>query len=41
MTKAQIKSNLQEQLPSDLVRVNTLFQKAREAGIDIEASYLS
>ncbi|XP_019192215.1 PREDICTED: protein GUCD1-like [Ipomoea nil] len=30
-----------EQLPSDLARVNTLFQKAREAGINIECRSIS
>lgn len=27
---------LQEQLPNDLARVDTLFQKAREAGVSIQ-----
>ncbi|XP_019173466.1 PREDICTED: protein GUCD1-like isoform X1 [Ipomoea nil] len=39
--KFSVETFYKEQLPSDLVRVNTLFQKAREAGIDIECRSIS
>ncbi|RAL51272.1 hypothetical protein DM860_010774 [Cuscuta australis] len=36
-----VESFYKEQLPTDLLRVNMLFQKAREAGIDVECRSVS
>jgi len=38
LCKAHNVEYLQEQLPNDLVRVDMLFQKARDAGISIEVA---